>query len=399
MKILIVTDKPPWPGTSGGALAVMSAIKGLLEHKVDLTVVYTVTGKHPDNRLRNPEESTIEAQVIPVKINTTINLFNLFLNLLFSRLPYNVKRFKKKQFSKQLNSIFKREKFDIVQIEGINMSAYIDYIRKNSNSIIALRSHNVEHEIWERLSAGEKNIFRKYYLQVLSQRLKNYELQTINSCDCHITLTERDKVYFENAGIDIPGFTFPYARFTSVPDRSKIDSKIIGYIGSLDWKPNQEGIQWFINKVWTAVHKEHPDHRMVIAGRNAPDWLIKKFNKPGIEYLGEIDNAEAFMNNSYTLIIPLLSGSGIRVRAIQAMSMGIPVVTTAKGIEGINASHGKELLIASTAGEYIQQLSGIIMDEKLYNSISGNARAFIKKYYDNKKLCGEMVEFYSKISQ
>lgn len=399
MKILIVTDKPPWPGTSGGALAVMSAIKGLLDQQVELTVIYTVTGKHPDSRSRNPEENTAEAQVIPVRINTSIKILNLILNLLFSRLPYNVKRFKKKRFSKKLKSFVQKEQFDIVQIEGLNMSAYIDCIRKHSNSIIALRSHNVEHEIWERLSAGEKNVFRKYYLQVLSRRLKNYELQTINSCDCHITLTDRDKVYFENAGIEIPGFTFPYARATSVPDRSKANSKIIGYIGSLDWKPNQEGIQWFINKVWSAVHKEHPDHLIVIAGRNAPDWLIKKFNKPGIEYLGEIDNAEAFMNRSHTVIIPLLSGSGIRVRAIQAMSMGIPVVTTSKGIEGINARHGKELLIASTASEYIQNLTEIIEDKELYNNMSGNARAFIKKYYDNKKLSGELVEFYSKIAR
>ncbi len=396
MKILIISDKPPWPGTSGGALAVMEIIKGLAGQKAGLTVIYAVTAKHNDTAVCPKRVNGININNIAVRINAGIHIPLLILNILLSKLPYNITRFNSAVFRKTLVKVLKNTPFDIVQIEGLNMSGYIKTIRQHSDARIALRSHNVEHEIWSRLAANEKNHFRRSYMGILSRRLLKYELQAIRLCDFHIPLTGKDNTHFIRAGIKIPYYIYPYAHTVKERADTKINKNTISYIGSLDWRPNQEGIQWFLNKVWDLVYATCPDLTLLISGRNAPEWLVKKFKRKGVRYYGEVNNAEDFMDKGEIMIIPLLSGSGIRVRAIQAMARGIPIVTTSRGIDGIDARDGRELLIATSAGHYAKCILRLIEDRTLYTKLSVNSRKFIEKNYNNDELGKGLLDFYSK---
>ncbi|MDZ7738569.1 MAG: glycosyltransferase family 4 protein [Bacteroidales bacterium] len=396
MKILIISDKPPWPGTSGGALAVMEIIKALARQKAGLSIIYAVTAKHDDTAVCPHKINGVNINNIPVRINTGINIASLILNILFSKLPYNITRFNSAVFRKKLKELLKEVRYDIVQLEGLNMSGYIKTIRQHSDAHIAIRSHNVEHEIWSRLAANEKNYFRSYYMGILSRRLKKHELQAIRLCDFHIPLTGKDNTHFLSAGINIPYYIYPYAHTVKERADTKINKNTICYIGSLDWRPNQEGIQWFLNKVWDLVLAACPDLTLLISGRNAPEWLVKKFKRKGVRYYGEVNNAEDFMDKGEIMIIPLLSGSGIRVRAIQAMARGIPIVTTLRGIDGIDARDGRELLIATSAGHYAECIVRLIEDRTLYTKLSVNSRKFIENNYNNDELGKGLLDFYSK---
>ncbi len=396
MKILIISDKPPWPGTSGGALAVMEIIKGLAGQKTGLSVLYAVTAKHDNTAICPHKINGISINNIPVRINAGIHIPLLILNILLSRLPYNIARFNSASFRKTLTKVLKNTRFDIVQIEGLNMSGYIKTIRQHSDAHIAIRSHNVEYEIWSRLATNEKNHFRRYYMGILARRLKKYELQAIRLCDFHLSVTGKDNAYFTRAGINIPYYVYPYAHTVKERANTDINKNTICYIGSLDWRPNQEGIQWFLNKVWDFVHATYPDLTLLISGRNAPEWLVKKFKRKGVRYYGEVNNAEDFMDKGEIMIIPLLSGSGIRVRAIQAMARGIPIVTTTRGIDGIDARDGREMLIATSAGHYAECILRLIEDRALYARLSINSRKFIEKNYNNDELSKGLLDFYSK---
>lgn len=396
MKILIISDKPPWPGTSGGALAVLEIIKGIAGQKARLSVIYAVTDKHHDTAVPPDKINGNRLNNIPVRINAGINIPLLILNILLSKRPYNIARFNSPGFRRKLKAILKESSFDIIQFEGLNMSGYIKTVREHSDALIAIRSHNIEHEIWSRLAANEKNHLRKYYMGILSRRLKRYELQAIKQCDFHVPVTGRDNTYFVKAGINIPYYIYPYARSVKKRTNTESDKNTITYIGSLDWKPNQEGIQWFLNKVWEKLHTAYPDLTLLISGRNAPEWLVKKFKRKGVRYYGEVSNAEDFMDRGYIMIIPLLSGSGIRVRAIQAMAMGIPIVTTTSGIEGIDARDGRELLVAVSAENYVECISRLLEDEILYTNLSLNSMKFIERNYNNNLLGRGLVDFYSK---
>ncbi len=397
MRILIITDKPPWPATSGGAVAVNAGIKGLLYHGAQVSVLSTSTKKHHSIAIKPVNGPGNLKRYETVKINTRITALNLLINLLFSRVPYNVIRFKSARFKKKLMKVISGNNFDIIQVEGINMSLYIPLIKQYSKALVSFRAHNIESEIWEELAAGARYIAKRLYLQSLAARMKEHEMKLIKICDLIIPITEHDSLFFKGKGKDIPVFTCGFGVDPAPGSKTnKQHEQSLVYIGSLDWRPNQEGIVWFLNKVWSQVQEACPNIKMRIAGRNAPGWLIRKFNQAKVEFVGEVEDASAFIRAGTLLIVPLLSGSGIRVRIIQAMALGIPVITTPKGIQGIDAQSGEELFVAHNPEEYKDQIVTLMNQSKIRNSVITNAKRFISENYDNNKLTARLLEFYSK---
>ncbi len=397
MRVLIISDKPPWPGTSGGAVAVDAGIKGLLHNGAEVSVLSASTKKH-----HAPAAETFEAQgrlkrYETVHINTRINPIHLLANLIFSRAPYNVIRFRSASFNKKLIELVSGNNFDIIQVEGINMSLYMPLIKQYSHALLALRAHNIESEIWADLAAGTRCIAKRWYLRTLAGRIRLYEKKLINNCDVIIPIAEHDSLFFREEGKDVPVFTCGFGiEAVSVNQSDKPDKDTLVYIGSLDWQPNQEGIMWFLTTVWPRVQESCPGITMHIAGRNAPGWLIRAFNREKVEFVGEVKDANAFIRTGSLLVVPLLSGSGMRIRIIQAMSLGIPVISTPKGVQGIPAKPGKELLIAHNPEEYTDHILALLNQDKTRNDLITNAEHFIREHYDNNRLTAELLEFYAK---
>ena len=155
MKILLLTNKPPWPPHDGGALATLNMIKGLSYYGAQLTVLYMNTLKHHTQVDEIPENYRKMATFFNVNINTKIKVIDITKNLFFSREPYNFKRFESDTFKNKLVELFNNE-YDIVQLEGIALYFYIKTIRTFSKATIVLRAHNIENKIWSGISTSEK---------------------------------------------------------------------------------------------------------------------------------------------------------------------------------------------------------------------------------------------------
>jgi glycosyltransferase involved in cell wall biosynthesis len=234
-----------------------------------------------------------------------------------------------------------------------------------------------------------KNPLLKWYFQSLSRRVKAFEIRAAQKADTLLPITKGDGEYFRQmagaghqlvcpAGID-------KALLKANTDNDKVCRKGLFFIGALDWGPNQEGLKWFIDKVWPKLQQAEKN-RMDIAGRNAPLWLEKRIKASGIHYHGEVENAYAFMGNYQVMLVPLLSGSGLRVKIVEAMAMGKCVVTTSIGAEGTGARHGKELIIADTPGEFARASMRLCSDPALAKKIGNKAREFAHEHFDKEKM-------------
>jgi glycosyltransferase involved in cell wall biosynthesis len=397
MRILIITDKPPWPGTSGGAVAVNAGIKGLLYNGAEVSVLSASTKKHHSQPHKPVDGPGNLKHYETVNIKTRITVLNLLINLLFSRVPYNVVRFRSARFRKKLMEILSGNDFDIIQVEGINMSLYMPLMKQHSRALLSYRAHNIESEIWDELAAGARYRIKQWYLRSLALRMKEYEMSLIDRCDLIIPITEHDSLFFKEKGADIPVFACGFG--VDPEQASKADEpqeQSLVYIGSLDWRPNQEGITWFLDRVWYRVLESCPGITLRIAGRNAPGWLIRKCNQAKVEFAGEVEDAGSFIRTGTLLIVPLLSGSGIRVRIIQAMALGIPVVCTPKAAQGIDANPDEELLIARNPEEFKDHILTLMNESNLRSRLITKAEEFIKKQYDNNRLTAGLMEFYAK---
>ncbi len=398
MKILQLTNKIPYPPKDGGAIATLNLSKGLARIGHQVTILGMNTTKHFSDLNDIPRELTDLVTFKDVHINTDLRLGAAVKNLLFSSNPYNAERFFNEQFSKALTDLLKNEHFDVVQLEGLYMAYYIGVIRKYSKAVIALRAHNIEHEIWNRVAQQEKSAWKKMYLGIMARRIKQFKLKILNTYDLLIPITDRDARQFDRFGNKKPSLTIPagYELSDSLLHRSSIKFPSVFFIGTLDWFPNQEGLIWFLDKVWPLVLEQQPGVQFNVAGRNAPRWLEILLKKsPNVNFLGEIDNAARFISENAVMVAPLFSGSGMRVKIIEGMAFGKSIVSTTIGAEGIDVAHGKNIMIDDHEEGFAQCINQLLNNRTFFEEMGENAVRFVRENYDNHKISLLLAEFYT----
>ena len=397
MNILMLCNKSPYPAGEGGPMAMNSIVKGLINAGHNVKVLAVNSEKYHIKEEDIPKSYKKETNIELVDVDLKIRPIAAFKNL-FTDKSYHVERFISDNFKNKLIEILKNNKYDIVQLEMIYMAPYIETIREHSDATIVLRAHNVEHLIWDRIAKKTKFPPKRWYLNHLVRTLKKYEMDVINKVDGIAAITYRDATFFRGETavpvIDIP--------FGVNPDEFKPayevkDNPTLYHIGSMNWMPNEEGIRWFLNNVWDKVAKRNPDLQLNLAGRNMPKWLLR-LKKKNVNIVGEVPDAKEFVKNNDIAVVPLLSGSGIRIKIIESMAMGKTVVTTMVGAEGIQYSEYENIIIADSPSKMVEVICKIVKEPDEAQRIGCNARRLVEDIYDNKKIIERLLLFYDEIS-
>lgn len=398
MKIFFICNKSPWPHHEGGPIAMNRLIEGMLRRGHEVKVLAINSHKYHVNPEDVPEEYRKKTGLELHYLDLAIKPWPAFMNLFTSK-SYHVERFISESFRKRVIRILDEHEFDIVQMEMLYIAPYIDTIRKYSGAPVILRAHNIEHEIWDRVRETTRNPLKKWYLRHITHTLKSYEINVLPRFDGIAAITGRDanalEKYVPNNKItDIPFGIYPEQYEISNPDEWNFPS--LFHIGSMNWMPNEEGIKWFIDNVWPLIRNNHPDVKLYLAGRHMPDWL-KKLNVQNIEIVGEVESAGGFINSMGVMIVPLLSGSGIRIKIIEGMAAAKPIVSTTVGAEGINCTSGKDILLADSPEEFSDAVSELLKNKEKAVRMGAEARKLIEKAYNNDKIAARLEEFYRKI--
>ena len=175
----------------------------------------------------------------------------------------------------------------------------------------------------------------------------------------------------------------------SLPEKSTIF-----FIGALDWLPNQEGLLWFLDKVFDQLIKTVPQLTFHVAGRNAPHSFIEKLQHPGIVYHGEVEDARKFMQAYRVMVVPLLTGSGIRIKILEGMALGRPVVTTQVGIEGIPAENNQHVITTDDPQQFASQIAKLVNNQKDASRMVAVSRELIIRNFDTIELSNRLSQFY-----
>ena len=396
MRILILTNKMPYPPKDGGSIASLSLALSLEQCNNDISVLSMNTNKHFVELDSIPTSISSKIKFYSVPINTDLKIIDAFSNFIFSKKPYNAARFISKDYTIKLIELLKHNDYDIIQLEGLYLCPYIDTIRIYSKAKIALRSHNIEHEIWQRAAINETNAIKKSYKQNLAKRIKHFKLQYLNKFDFLVPITARDGEKYQELGNLKPIHITPTGIDSEkyIVDNSNTKFPAFFHIGALDWIPNQEGLTWFIDNVWDKFSAKYPKYKFYLAGRNAPISFENYIKQHNIEYFGEIEDANKFINENSIMIVPLLSGSGMRIKIIEGMALGKTIITTSIGTEGINTSNNENILIANSPEIFFKHLENIIGNQDLHQKISKNAISFINENYKNINIAQKLTDFY-----
>ncbi len=378
MRLLTVSSKFPYPAKDGGALAVKAFLENLvaLGHNIDFVAVETP--KHPAKEISEINNVTFHT----VFVDTTIKAKDALVNFFFSTDPYIAVRFYSAGLKKKINELITAKIYDIVFLEGLYMAYLVDFIKELCKCPVVIRAHNVEHRIWQRKLENEKGL-KKFYLSSMTSRLKRFEIRHLSRADFLLPITLEDDKVFKELGINVLSYVMPFGIDPTEEETPLPENISIAFIGSLDWMPNVEGLLWFVKNVWPQVYEKHGT-KFYIAGRNASaDFIAKMKNVPGVEVVGEVDDARKFILSHGIMLVPLLSGSGMRVKIIEAMSLKRAIITTNVGIEGIEAESGKHFLSANSIKEWVETIDFLLLNPDKVREIASNAYDLVVNHYRN----------------
>lgn len=373
-----------------------NTVKGLVALGHDVTLISLNEKKNSAPRER--DQLLDQINYTEYDIDTRITMLEAVSNL-FTNNSYNIDKYYNAGFEKLLFGDLTDNKYDVIQLEGIFVAPYLEVIRKNSKAKVIFRAHNIEHQVWQKLARQKSDPLKRWYLQLLARRIKNYELELLNKFDGMVVFTEQDKTSMLSFGTRIPLTVLPIGIDISFyqPDHAKEDFPSLFFLGSLDWLPNREGIEWFIDNFHKYLVDGDLKAKFYVAGHNIPEQF-DDYEVLGKVYIhGEVDDALEFVNSKSIMIVPLLSGGGMRVKIVEGMAMEKCIISTALGAEGINVENGKNIMIANNTDEFYRAIKRCITDEHHCREIGRNARRLIEEQHDVNTVTQQLANFYQSI--
>ena len=336
------------------------------------------------------------ARLDTVPINTS-SFLGAALRKRRLRVPMLVARFYSKSFERLLRDRLRANRYDIVHLEGQFLLPYVPAIRRETSAPIVLRAQNVEFRIWERL-AGQASGIEAQALHHIARTLGAWETAHLDDCDALVPIAAEDERDFRELGATRPSLVLPCGIDTREPvPVAEVDRHRVYFIGSMRYRPNQEAVRWLADTVWPRVLALEPRARLTVAGSGFPADLRELLIQRAIDVAADVPDLRTFSAPFRAMLAPLFSGSGMRIKVLEAMALGKPVIATALGAGGIEVTSGEDILLADDPTELAQHVVQCMNDDALAERIGHAARALVVERYDADVLARQLLAFYSEL--
>lgn len=406
-RILLLTQIVPYPPNAGPKVKTWNVLRYLCERGHDLTLV---SFARPGDEAYVPALKELCERVYTVPIyRSRLADLSYLLRSYATRLPFLIERDNLHPMQRLVDDLVCSSHFDFIHADQLTMlqfSLHHAHGSPGGNPKIILDAHNA---VWTILEQMQRNgsWFLKPILGVEVRRLKRYEANSLSVVDHLLVTTEMDRERFESALEDskapankriAPITVIPIAVDTAElrPIQRKPGSKNIVTLGTLHYPPNADGIRWFLKEVFPRVRQSVPDARLTVIGKNPPaDFLDLAVRYPdAINVTGYVPDLIPYLEESSLMVVPVRAGGGMRVRILEALAYGMPVVTTMVGLEGIQAEPGKDVLVANTPADFADSVIRLLRDGALQHQLATNGRRLAENKYDWRVTLTGLDEIY-----
>lgn len=401
--LIIVPYQEIYPPLNGGMQRCFNLLNQLSKH-FELTAIIH---QEKESFLKAAKEfpSLYSVKAYSTRDIVTRDVFSIFPSRLQKAFRY--RWYKKKLFGSAdgnfllyypiLTQLLKSKKFDIVILENLATLNAISVIRKYDKEVkIIYDAHNVDTNLGK--AALSKNEIK---LEGLSE-IENAETNLHKRIDAIFTCSAKDKESFVKMndgklkaevvpnGVIVPNKKHDKGVKEEIP-------RFLLFCGSLWSLPNAEGLHWFCKKIWPLVLNEFPDLKLLVVGiGDLPAKYADIYNTPSSQFAGAVVDVKSWYNKAAVSVVPLLTGSGTRLKILEAMGVGVPVVSTTIGAEGINYSDGKEIVIADKECDFAKKVLALLKDKERRIKIAMEARKLATEQYDWNVIGDKMASFLKK---
>jgi sugar transferase (PEP-CTERM/EpsH1 system associated) len=388
MNILVLSPFFPYPLAQGGKIRIFNILKHLSRnHQVTLACLSgeDVADYGP---LRDYCE---EILVVPRRPA----LFADLARFLLGKEPFNFLKFSSGKMRAALEGLIGRKSFDLVQIEFSMMWQYAGIFKGRP---VVLDAHNIDSAVVGQLKETARNPLKKLLYAREEKRFRQREEKVWRECDICFAVSDNERdvistyrsqpgsVWTIPNGVDLERFEF---RPKAAHERRML------FIGGFEYQPNFDSAIFLLREILPLIRARVPDAKLDIVGRQL-HRIRAMAGAVKAELHEDVPDVRPFFRKADLLVVPLRQGAGTRIKILEAMAAGLPVVTTTKGCEGIHVRHKEHLLIADSADTFASAVLAVLEDDRRRQSIAGNARRLVEERYSWEKIAGEMEKQYEK---
>lgn len=388
MNILCLTYRFPYPPITGDRHRAIRHIKMLSKrHNVSLITFY-----QSENELKNIKEVKRYCdKIFTLKLSTSRSWLNLFKGIYRSE-PFNALYFKSKKMERLIKDVLRNYYFDIVYVGSIRMAGYFlntDGVTKivDFGDCVTLHfKRKIKHEglLFSILSKEEL------------RRVTKYEVLVHGNYNWGVVSSQVDKMAFpKNEKIDVVPTFYDFNENEGIKEDYQPCSII--FSGNVGYYSDEIAILYFAREIFPLIQKEVPDARFYIVGAN-PSYKVKRLadDNDHITVTGYVDNIQEYIKKACVSVAPMRVGAGILCKIVEAMSLGVPVVTTTIGNGGIQGVNGREILIADSPQDFAKKVIHLFNDPMFREKIVYNAREFVRKRFSEDAVLEKMEETLKK---
>ncbi len=378
MRILFLTSEMPYPARSGGTIKTISVLEYMQrDHEVHVVCFRSEP--------LSPEQEAWTAEIGPI-LTVGLRRGRSAWNLVRSYgagVPMSVFRNRSRRMSRLASERLTSGGFEAAFADGWLMAQYVP---ASFRGLKLLHEHNAEHVMWRRQADLETSFARKALVRLEHMRVRAYESAMVPRFDVVFAVSEEDRRALHDLGARLGSVRLlpnvPQADLLDRPPLHPPHEPTLLFLGTLGWPPNAEGLRRFLRSGFPALRARLPDVRLVLAGTGAPSWLVRLASAtPGVEHTGSVPDPEPLYRRARAFVEVGLGGSGTRIKVLNAMARGLPVVSLPWGVEGLNAVSGEHALVGRNEAELVDLLGEVLDDDARWHVLSDGGRRLVRERY------------------
>lgn len=385
MRVLVLTQVVVYPADAGPKVKTLQVLRHLAEQHdvVYCTFVRSEQEAQDAGKLR---ELCRRVATVPIK-RSRLSDARFLLESLLTGDSFILRRDDRAEMQAMVRQLLREENIDVLHVDQLNMMRFVP---PEWSGKVVLDEHNAVWQVVERLRKGASNPLKGWLLAREVRLMRKLEGEACRRASLVLAVSEHDQealreVAGDTVPIEVIPITVDAERFTPVYEARAPKPNHLFTIGTMFWPPNSEGVIWWLNEGYKHLHDACPDVTYDIVGARPPRSLQTLAEScPGAHVHGYVADAQPFWIGASALAVPILSGGGVRVKILEAMAMGVPVVSTTLGCEGLAVHDGEHLLIADTPQDFALACAKVLQDEQLARTLAHNARQLILERYDAK---------------
>lgn len=321
--------------------------------------------------------------------------------------PLPVLNYTTSTMRRALDHLLNQQDFDIIQFESIHLISYLAIVREVSvrearkPPLVVCDWHNVESELMQQYAQRERGRLRRAYASRTARLMSEFEKHALRDFDAHIAVSQRDAERLRAINPDAHIFVIENGVDTDFYSDLRTNheslARQIVFVGSMDYHANIDAAVNFAQEVWPQLRARQPKLIFTIVGKDPAPAVRELAQIPGVEVTGTVDDVRPFYRDASAAVVPLKVGGGSRLKILEAMAAGVPVVSTTLGAEGLEVLHDENILIADTSEQLVQAIASVVENKTRRDQLSAAGRELVSRRYDWSSLGTALFGVYEEL--